>query len=652
MSFLFIAAVLAGCKKNKANESEGSESDSAQSERVDGLAFGTDLLPSFRVVYHQNADAELIEASQTLAATLQKIYGVEVKSNSDYLRENSEIFCEVEYEILVGKTNREVETDFYENMLAEDYGFTAVGTKILICGGNDHRTTEAVTDFSYEVLAKNKNKYEGVFYTTAFDKYHKGSYAFDSLTVNGVSIKDYTVVTPAMSNAFEESLADRLIETVKRLTGYTLAQKSDGKAYDGGYEILIGKTNRDAALTATETAERSGKIAAKDKLIALYGNGALGNSEAVEAFIELMKAEADKGRNGALTVSAVDAPADTSITTMSYNLAVSDISTARRQRVLAQILYYLPDIIGTQEANQTWVGYLSNTLPRYYGFVGDGREGGTIGERCLILYSKERFELLDSDTVWFSGKEAAKEDNAQYIRIYTYAKLKDKTTGENFLFLNTHLDTANDAVRAKEVGILLEFLKGYTDIPVILTGDLNCGAGTVPIQMLLQTSFESVFDMTDDKYGSNHIDWIMAIDTGVTVSSARVCDERVNGYYTSDHYPIYSELEIKTPEGGIENNWDKVYPTSPEGYLQPEHDKDGGGFDPVISFDGFFKNEAEQPTDPEGGGTQEPEGGGTQEPEGGGTQEPEGGGTQEPEGGSLGTPEDTDGEDFYPILPF
>ena len=638
MAILLTLGALYGCK----GKGEGTAESSSQSVTdtaapppdeptgtvPEGLVFGTELLPSFRVVYSDTAEEELVKAAQQLAETISKTYGVEVKSNSDYLREGSAIFCEAEYEILVGKTNRTVNTDFYSNMLAEDRGYTAVGTKILVCGGNEFETISAISDFSYNAVVLSKGKYKDVFYTTEYDSYVKGTYDISSLMLNGTSIKDYTVVYPQKSSGFEEMLADRLIESIKRLTGYTLTKKDD-KSEDAGPELIIGKTARDPSLNVESQEGIAGTVAAKGDSIALYGGTAAGNAEAVNALLSMIKTEAEGKKDVSLSISEpISALPDKTVSVMSYNVAVSDISVQRRQRVLTEILAYLPDIIGAQEVNPTWNAYLNQTLSDYYGSVGDGREGGTNGERCLIMYSKERFELIETATIPFSGKEGVKEDGAQYVRIYTYAILKDKQTGERFMLLNTHLDTANDAVRSAEVAKLLSFLKVYTDMPVILTGDLNCGPLSTPIKKLLETSFESVFSMTQNTYLSPNIDWIMTTETGVTVNMARICDERVNGYYTSDHYPVYSELVIKAPED-MENCWDEIFPVSPDGYLQLEHDKAGKDFEPVISFDQFYSpTEAPEAPDPD--------------------PDPD----PDPKSDTLESVEDTEGRDYYPIEHF
>ena len=186
---VMLFVLLVGCKKDEANppEQTGAPNTSDTSENTENGGqsefhiIGTDVLSSMRVVYYDGASDNVIEAAKKLASTISSLYKVEVMATSDYIREGSEFFKEVEYEILIGKTNRAVETDFYENMLAEDYGYTAVGTKILISGGNDNVITEAVNDFSYSKLVIKKDKPDGVFYSTEYDEHYKGTYAIDAV---------------------------------------------------------------------------------------------------------------------------------------------------------------------------------------------------------------------------------------------------------------------------------------------------------------------------------------------------------------------------------------------------------------------------------------------------------------------------------------
>ena len=270
---------------------------------------------------------------------------------------------------------------------------------------------------------------------------------------------------------------------------------------------------------------------------------------------------------------------------MSFNLYVADITEKRSKRVMSMIRQYLPDLLGLQEINQSWKMRLESAFSEYYAFIGDSRSDEGSGEANLILYAKERFEVLESGTEWYSGEPGVKMEGAKYVRVFTWAKMKDLQTGEVFLFLNTHLDTAGDKVRSEEVRVLLKFLKNHQNIPVLLTGDMNCLSTTEPIELLNKSAFISAFEQTENVYGKPHIDWIFVTESGIAVSQARRCDERIDGEYPSDHYPVYVEMMIETPQGGLDISWDAIYDDSNGSYLQIVDGKEG---EMTISYKDFL----------------------------------------------------------------
>ncbi len=153
-----------------------------------------------------------------------------------------------------------------------------------------------------------------------------------------------------------------------------------------------------------------------------------------------------------------------------------------------------PDVVGMQEVTVTWRKWLDSTVFKdLYESVGEARS--TIASEGLeanpIYYRKDKFELVDGGTFWLSdtpeavgSKTTAEADGvkytANYPRICTWALLKDKTTGMQFVHLNTHLDhngdnssTGGNAIRKQQMGVIIKFAQRFNDIPVFLTGDLN-----------------------------------------------------------------------------------------------------------------------------------------------------------------------------------
>ena len=99
------------------------------------------------------------------------------------------------------------------------------------------------------------------------------------------------------------------------------------------------------------------------------------------------------------------------------------------------------DVVGVQEAYHFQLEFLLEELPAYRS-VGVGRDGGTRGEHCPILYRADRFELIDSGTFWLSDTPEVPSTHwgNRYRRICTWAHLSERKTQRSFWAYNTHFD--------------------------------------------------------------------------------------------------------------------------------------------------------------------------------------------------------------------
>ncbi len=582
-----------GCTKKQGDGSEETTTANGEQTNPSGGAgiIPTEKLSEMKVVYANGADSELIALADTLTNTINNTFGVSIQHSSDRIREGSEQYSEKEYEILLGKTNREEGDRFYNGLKYEDFGYDIEGTKIVIYGGNRQVLEKAITDFSYEIVFMKKGG-EGVFFSSELAKNQSNGYALENILLSGAEIRDYRVVYPKNGTAFEKQLATRLVSNIQLLTGYTLDCVSD-QSDVSGREILIGATSRNTALT--ETGADEGSISMTGNHVQLYGKTARGNALAVEGLLSLIE-----GAKNEQKISEVILPetvlyrGEDDISVMSFNLLVASKSgvpnTAvkdRSPRVLEMILRYLPDVLGVQEAGYDWMSFLESNLSDYYSYVGIGRDDEGSGEHTAIFYAKERFTVTESGTKWLTDTPdtVSKLPNSKHNRIFTYAILNDKVSGESFLHINTHLDNSDDTIRTEQINFILKFLAEYTDIPVILTGDLNSSSGSTPIRSLKKTSFSSASDVAEKVDGLPGIDWIFITDDCIKPDTFYVLDDVIgDGSMISDHSPVYSELRIEIPEGGIRHQWEEVAPEYPDDFLDIEPDEEGKDYEPIIRF--------------------------------------------------------------------
>ncbi len=171
---------------------------------------------------------------------------------------------------------------------------------------------------------------------------------------------------------------------------------------------------------------------------------------------------------------------------MSFNVQTENGTQVRadiRADMLRDLLdEYMPDSIGLQEVTTLWRGMMDNFIfNKSYASVGEPRTPG--GEANPIYYRVDKYELIDSGTFWLSDTpdvSGSKFEGSQYVRICTWAHLRDLVTGNEFIHFNTHLDSLGGsdgrALRKQQIIVILKFLQRFGDLPMILTGDLNQAA--------------------------------------------------------------------------------------------------------------------------------------------------------------------------------
>jgi hypothetical protein len=95
----------------------------------------------------------------------------------------------------------------------------------------------------------------------------------------------------------------------------------------------------------------------------------------------------------------------------SYNTAapwgnvLEGTHSSKRVKLFAQqINDRLPDVLGVQEINSTWVAKMEEFLPQYdyYGVKRGGDENENQSEMNGIFYLKDKFEVVDKNTFWIS----------------------------------------------------------------------------------------------------------------------------------------------------------------------------------------------------------------------------------------------------------
>ena len=229
----------------------------------------------------------------------------------------------------------------------------------------------------------------------------------------------------------------------------------------------------------------------------------------------------------------------------------------RKEKVLDLISKYDPSILGVQEALLPQLEDITRALPEYV-FVGVGRDDGKKkGEFSALLYKKGKFEVLEENTFWLSKTPeipGSKDWDAAITRVATWARLRDKDSGDVFLVINTHFDHIGKEARSQSAALLkskAEQLAG--DLPVIITGDFNCTREETPYQVMMETNGLLLKDSAPENPQGTFcnfavgampcraIDYIFISKHWKTIQYQVIADNDGKNY-PSDHLPVMVNL--------------------------------------------------------------------------------------------------------------
>ena len=256
-----------------------------------------------------------------------------------------------------------------------------------------------------------------------------------------------------------------------------------------------------------------------------------------------------------------------------------DYYWTRKPRVIEVLRRYDPDLVGTQEGMQDVHNDLIKELPEYDWF-GLERSGKGVGEVSGILYKKARFRLLSTEMFWLSDTPsvpASRSWGNSIPRGVAWGVLEDRETGEKFLFACTHFDHQSQPSREKSAALAWERIAAASEgLPVVFVGDFNANTTNRAIRFLrgeeeidgkaggLRDAYTTLHDDAEEQNTFNGfgasvdrknamIDWIFYTPEyggqahptrSMEVESVEIIDEKIDGRYPSDHYPVMARLRL------------------------------------------------------------------------------------------------------------
>ena len=266
---------------------------------------------------------------------------------------------------------------------------------------------------------------------------------------------------------------------------------------------------------------------------------------------------------GEIVIDGIPEKTDNATRVMSFNVRYRDDkagSVKNRSKITAAIIeQYHPDSLGVQEATGEWVTILGEALASEYAFVGEHREEDPNSEHSAVFYLKNKFNLIDSGTIWLSDtpeEKYTKYEESACIRIATWTVLENKETKEIYAHINTHLDHVSDTSRVLQAEVLKNKIAEFTasGYPVVCTGDFNADPTSEVYTKMLEVTKDTkaIAKSSDDgitfhDYGkieegsSGPIDYVFVTENA-KVENYKIIRNTVKNMYPSDHYPIVADI--------------------------------------------------------------------------------------------------------------
>lgn len=236
----------------------------------------------------------------------------------------------------------------------------------------------------------------------------------------------------------------------------------------------------------------------------------------------------------------------------------------RKDLVLRSLSAENPDLIGMQEVTSKQYLFLKENLKGYNSYA-VGRKDGKLEDEIMAIFYKPTFEVLLDSTVWLSETPTvigSKSWDAALYRTVSWIKIKEKTSGNIFLFFNTHFDHMGVEARANSARLIAKLIKENSNgLQVILVGDFNTTSQEDPYKILTE-KWQGYIQLNDArlttekehqggestfngyKEGTGKIIDFIFVSDGIKVKEHQYLNIREGELYISDHYPVQAVVTI------------------------------------------------------------------------------------------------------------
>lgn len=233
----------------------------------------------------------------------------------------------------------------------------------------------------------------------------------------------------------------------------------------------------------------------------------------------------------------------------------------RRDLVSEVIRREAADVVAIQEALDFQLDDLAPALEGYRK-LGQHRDGGTGGEFSGLYVREDRLRITDWGEFWLSPTPevvASTGWDAALHRMAVWVDVAFHGSPQVVRVYGTHFDHRGEIARVESARLIA---RHATDggRPTVVLGDLNAPEGSDAVRTFVDLGYRSAVatlhpnetlgtfnGFEDPRGGTRRIDHIL-VGPGLRAVRADILDDRVQGLFPSDHFPVVAVVE--GPVGG------------------------------------------------------------------------------------------------------
>ncbi len=253
LAMLFILSAFVACDTPSVTPPDDGSTEITEAPGVD-YQITEKNLAEYTIVRADKASNEIKTAAYNFRLELKAAFGSEVGIQSDWIKNVEDLPTNAK-EIVIGSTNRPDGVEIEHELRENDYAVICKNDRIFIIGGSDSSTLKALEYFKATYLNTEKKTISlntKLVYKSLYE------YPISRIEINGVNLRDYTVVIPDKADLSTAYAALNLSDFLLANAGFEMTISTDKEA-EVEYEILIGATNREESTVSVAPSLANGE---------------------------------------------------------------------------------------------------------------------------------------------------------------------------------------------------------------------------------------------------------------------------------------------------------------------------------------------------------------------------------------------------------